>query len=186
MATKKNQTQTLSPPSPPPLPPPTLGIRTSFHSLLAILITILIISVVYLTQNGDQVLEDCAKTNKSKLITKPLLSLGVQPQLDYSNKGCNLFDGKWVMDNESYPLYTEKQCSFMSDQLACEKFGREDLSFRNWRWQPRHCDLPRLLTLYIAFCSFSFNNFLQNELRLQTLDTLLKILDIWEAPRVLE
>lgn len=31
----------------------------------------------------------------------------------------------------------------MSDQLACEKFGRRDLGYRNWRWQPEECELPR-------------------------------------------
>lgn len=31
----------------------------------------------------------------------------------------------------------------MSDQLACEKFGRKDLNYQFWRWQPHHCDLPR-------------------------------------------
>lgn len=58
-------------------------------------------------------------------------------------EGCDLFSGRWVFDNESYPLYKEKQCSFMSDQLACEKYGRKDLSYQYWRWQPYHCDLPR-------------------------------------------
>ncbi|KAI7750703.1 hypothetical protein M8C21_013005 [Ambrosia artemisiifolia] len=56
---------------------------------------------------------------------------------------CNLFSGKWVFDNTSYPLYKEKECKFMSDQLACNKFGRQDLSYQYWRWQPHHCDLPR-------------------------------------------
>ncbi|KAK9069981.1 hypothetical protein SSX86_010379 [Deinandra increscens subsp. villosa] len=60
-----------------------------------------------------------------------------------SESECNLFSGKWVFDNKSYPLYKEKECKFMSDQLACNKFGREDLSYQNWRWQPHHCDLPR-------------------------------------------
>ncbi|KAF9625431.1 hypothetical protein IFM89_022782, partial [Coptis chinensis] len=45
--------------------------------------------------------------------------------------------------NVSYPLYSEKQCTYMSDQLACEKFRRKDLSYQNLRWQPNHCDLPR-------------------------------------------
>ncbi|PNY02114.1 hypothetical protein L195_g025419 [Trifolium pratense] len=31
----------------------------------------------------------------------------------------------------------------MSDQLACEKFGRKDLDYQNWRWKPHQCDLPR-------------------------------------------
>ncbi|XP_074302054.1 protein trichome birefringence-like 34 [Silene latifolia] len=57
---------------------------------------------------------------------------------------CDYFKGKWVYDNESYPLYKEKECSFMSDQLACHKFGRQDLSYQFWKWQPHHCDLPRL------------------------------------------
>ncbi|PON94340.1 Trichome birefringence-like family [Trema orientale] len=118
MATKKNQI----------VPPPTLGIRNSFHSLIAILVTILVIAVVYLSQNGGQLLEKCSKSKASSI---------------ESDSSCNLFSGKWVFDNESYPLYNEKQCTFMSDQLACEKFGRQDLSFRNWRWQPHHCDLPR-------------------------------------------
>lgn len=60
-----------------------------------------------------------------------------------SKMGCDLFSGKWVFDNASYPLYSEKQCSFMSDQLACEKFGRENLEYQNWRWQPNDCNLPR-------------------------------------------
>ncbi|KVH94824.1 protein trichome birefringence-like 34 [Cynara cardunculus var. scolymus] len=60
-----------------------------------------------------------------------------------SQPECSLFSGKWVFDNESYPLYKEKDCSFMSDQLACNKFGREDLSYQQWRWQPHHCDIPR-------------------------------------------
>ncbi|XP_071715805.1 protein trichome birefringence-like 34 [Rutidosis leptorrhynchoides] len=62
---------------------------------------------------------------------------------DDSELKCNLFSGKWVFDNTSYPLYKEKECKFMSDQLACNKFGRQDLRYQNWRWQPQHCDLPR-------------------------------------------
>ncbi|XP_014632937.1 protein trichome birefringence-like 34 [Glycine max] len=32
----------------------------------------------------------------------------------------------------------------MSDKFACEKFGRKDLSYQNWRWKPHKCDLPRV------------------------------------------
>ncbi|KAJ0699544.1 putative PMR5 domain, PC-Esterase [Helianthus annuus] len=60
-----------------------------------------------------------------------------------SQSECDLFSGKWVFDNKSYPLYKENDCKFMSDQLSCNKFGREDLSYQHWRWQPHHCDLPR-------------------------------------------
>ncbi|KAL9152865.1 hypothetical protein ABFS82_10G010300 [Erythranthe guttata] len=56
---------------------------------------------------------------------------------------CNLFSGKWVYDNSSYPLYKEEQCSFMENDFACETYGRKDLKYQNWRWQPHHCNLPR-------------------------------------------
>lgn len=99
----------------------TWGIRSSFNSLIGLLLTALIITTVYLTQDRGQPSED--RTD------------------DISH--CNLFSGKWVFDNQTYPLYKEKECTFMSDQLACEKFGRKDLSYRNWRWQPHQCNLPR-------------------------------------------
>ncbi|XP_009796066.2 protein trichome birefringence-like 34 [Nicotiana sylvestris] len=56
---------------------------------------------------------------------------------------CNLFSGSWVFDNVSYPLYKEQQCSFMTDDFACHKFGRKNSKFQHWRWQPHDCDLPR-------------------------------------------
>lgn len=58
---------------------------------------------------------------------------------------CDLFSGKWVFDNLTYPLYSERECMFMSDQSACEKFGRKNFRYQNWRWQPNGCDLPRLV-----------------------------------------
>ena len=114
--------------------PPTLSVRNSLHSLIGLLVAVLVISVIYLGQNGVKLLGKCSNNNKSK-------TSGSSD--DAAAEGCNLSEGRWVFDNESYPLYGEKQCSFMSDQLACEKFGRKDLSFRNWRWQPHHCDIPR-------------------------------------------
>jgi len=56
---------------------------------------------------------------------------------------CDLFSGKWVFDNISYPLYNESECPYMSDQLACIKHGRSDLGYQYWRWQPNHCNLKR-------------------------------------------
>ncbi|CAH1432965.1 unnamed protein product [Lactuca virosa] len=56
---------------------------------------------------------------------------------------CDLFKGKWVFDNTSYPLYKESECPYMSDQLACHKHGRPDLEYQYWRWQPHGCNLKR-------------------------------------------
>ncbi|KAD3067641.1 hypothetical protein R6Q59_018343 [Mikania micrantha] len=56
---------------------------------------------------------------------------------------CNVFSGRWVFDNISFPLYNESDCPYMSDQLACRKHGRPDLMYQNWRWQPHGCNLKR-------------------------------------------
>ncbi|KAE9603134.1 putative PMR5 domain, PC-Esterase [Lupinus albus] len=60
-----------------------------------------------------------------------------------SSERCNVFSGKWVFDNGSYPLYNESNCPYMSDQLACHKHGRSDLGYQHWRWQPHNCNLKR-------------------------------------------
>ncbi|KAK6943432.1 PC-Esterase [Dillenia turbinata] len=56
---------------------------------------------------------------------------------------CDVFSGKWIFDNTSYPLYNESRCPYMSDQLACHKHGRADLGYQYWRWQPHNCNLKR-------------------------------------------
>lgn len=105
------------------------GIRNTFYCFIAILIsTLLVVTTICLRQDRGQ------------------LSQKINAPSDSSSSKCDLFSGKWVFDNESYPLYKEQQCTFMSDELACEKFGRKDLSYQNWRRKPhQYCDLPRSL-----------------------------------------
>ncbi|KAF5941023.1 hypothetical protein HYC85_022190 [Camellia sinensis] len=98
------------------------GIGLSFHSLIALFIAACIITGFFLTKDSKQMVEEDQKN---------------------SQNDCDLFSGKWVFDDKSYPLYTEKNCSFMLDDFACEKFGRKDLKYQQWRWQPHDCDLPR-------------------------------------------
>ncbi|CAL5420386.1 unnamed protein product [Camellia sinensis] len=98
------------------------GIGLSFHSLIALFIAACIITGFFLTKDSKQMVEEDQKS---------------------SQNDCDLFSGKWVFDDKSYPLYTEKNCSFMLDDFACEKFGRKDLKYQQWRWQPHDCDLPR-------------------------------------------
>lgn len=56
--------------------------------------------------------------------------------------GCDLFDGKWIYD-ESYPLYESKDCNFLDEGFRCSENGRPDYFYTKWRWQPKHCNLPR-------------------------------------------
>lgn len=113
------------------------SIRCSFHSLTALLIAAIVLTVTYLSRDSRPQPE-AADANVLPNSGSRLSS--AQPP---SSEQCDMFSGRWVYDNVSYPLYREQDCKFMSDQVACEKFGREDLGYRNWRWQPHHCDLPR-------------------------------------------
>lgn len=121
-------------------------IRGSFHSLMALLIAALMLAIIYLARDPP-----------------PPGDLDAKPAVDYSGKvsagrdgKCDLFSGRWVYDNVTYPLYKEKECKFMSDQLACEKYGRPELSYQHWRWQPHHCDLPRYTFISLAGLSMSW------------------------------
>ncbi|KAB2625274.1 protein trichome birefringence-like 10 [Pyrus ussuriensis x Pyrus communis] len=62
--------------------------------------------------------------------------------LEEEGGGCDVFEGDWVWD-EAYPLYQSNDCRFVDEGFRCSENGRPDLFYTKWRWQPRHCNLPR-------------------------------------------
>lgn len=67
----------------------------------------------------------------------------VSPEDRIDDEHCNVFEGNWVWDNVSYPLYREESCPYLVKQVTCQRNGRPDSFYKNWRWQPNKCNLPR-------------------------------------------
>ncbi|GMH09972.1 hypothetical protein Nepgr_011813 [Nepenthes gracilis] len=73
----------------------------------------------------------------------PRTFLGIAFRSPFQPPPCDYSNGNWVFD-DGYPLqkYTEN-CRFLDPGFRCHQNGRLDQGFRNWRWQPYGCDLPR-------------------------------------------
>ncbi|KAK6260110.1 hypothetical protein SCA6_014584 [Theobroma cacao] len=62
--------------------------------------------------------------------------------LDEDGDTCDIYDGKWVWD-DNYPLYQSPNCPFIDSGFRCLENGRPDSFYIKWRWQPKGCNLPR-------------------------------------------
>ncbi|KAF9589908.1 hypothetical protein IFM89_029524 [Coptis chinensis] len=72
----------------------------------------------------------------------------IRPSVSWTNvfsnlSQCDIFYGRWVLDDETRPLYEEKSCPYLAKQVTCQRNGRPDSLYQNWRWEPNGCTLPR-------------------------------------------
>ncbi|GER41133.1 hypothetical protein STAS_17836 [Striga asiatica] len=56
---------------------------------------------------------------------------------------CDIYEGKWVKD-DSPPLYERGSCRHIEESFNCYLNGRPDYGYEKFRWQPNHCNIPRL------------------------------------------
>uniref|UniRef100_A0A7N0V4E7 Trichome birefringence-like N-terminal domain-containing protein n=1 Tax=Kalanchoe fedtschenkoi TaxID=63787 RepID=A0A7N0V4E7_KALFE len=67
------------------------------------------------------------------------------PQKIEDQAGCNIMDGVWAYDDskKSSPMYTGRQCPFLSDQVSCQRNGRSDSDYEKWSWEAKGCQIPQ-------------------------------------------
>ncbi|KAF8113421.1 hypothetical protein N665_0050s0071 [Sinapis alba] len=81
------------------------------------------------SRNEESVEENNAKSAEQAVVEKM--------------RGCDLYTGSWVKDGDEYPLYQPGSCPYVDEAFDCQRNGRRDSDYLNWRWKPDGCDLPR-------------------------------------------
>ncbi|KAG9160177.1 hypothetical protein Leryth_025959 [Lithospermum erythrorhizon] len=126
-----------------------MQIHYYFRSLIAFFAGFLILATLYISRETNSTGSYQNKRNKSYINSSSdeerFRTLLIHPKgLNLSvSSSCNLHSGRWVFDNKSEPPYSSVNCTFIDDGMACEKFGRKNMNYQYWRWQPYDCDLPR-------------------------------------------
>ncbi|KAL8489822.1 hypothetical protein ACS0TY_025631 [Phlomoides rotata] len=59
-------------------------------------------------------------------------------------RDCDIYDGRWVKDDAASPLYEPGSCPLIDESFDCYRNGRPEHQYLKLRWQPNHCNIPRL------------------------------------------
>ncbi|XP_003577156.1 protein trichome birefringence-like 34 [Brachypodium distachyon] len=118
---------------------PLVGLRAVVSSLVAFFIVVSSVSLLF-DRGGQEsrVVQLAMDQHRHQEVKMAAAGSGKRQEEE-----CNWSVGRWVYDNASEPLYSGLKCSFIFDEVACEKYGRNDTRYQHWRWQPDGCDLPR-------------------------------------------
>ncbi|XP_066347824.1 protein trichome birefringence-like 6 isoform X2 [Miscanthus floridulus] len=110
------------------------------------------VQTAYASQQGEQLKSSdhsagnnnsgAAPVNQNKQDPN-LIEEAIMSKMDSTGSNtCDVYDGSWVFD-ETYPLYTSDSCPFIDEGFSCGANGRMDQRHMKWRWQPKHCNIPR-------------------------------------------
>ncbi|KAG2305858.1 hypothetical protein Bca52824_025606 [Brassica carinata] len=103
---------------------------------ISLLISFLIISVIFVDLAGfEPHLCFGFLSSSSKILTTE----------QRNNKVCDYSHGKWIRrrQRDMHETSYGEDCRFLDPGFRCLNNGRKDSGFRQWRWQPHGCDLPR-------------------------------------------
>ncbi|KAH9330109.1 hypothetical protein KI387_002217 [Taxus chinensis] len=116
----------------------------------ALVVALVVFFSVFLYYDGDIQLMDIisfkpqARTPPVSSTAPPPVSLKVKMPISSKTQipsQCDIYSGKWVHD-DSYPLYPDGECPYMSGDFNCKINGRNVSDYTKWRWQRTHCKLP--------------------------------------------